>query len=44
MDIPGGQFQKQSQEYSSRVKGKFQCVDELKNLGNSNSIWKEKIR
>jgi HAE1 family hydrophobic/amphiphilic exporter-1 len=31
-DIPGGQFQRQSQEYSSRVKGKFQSIDQLKNL------------
>ena len=31
-DIPGGQFQKESQEYSSRVKGKFQSIDEIKKL------------
>lgn len=31
-DIPGGQFQKQSQEYSSRVKGKFNSLEQLENL------------
>ncbi|MBK8946199.1 MAG: efflux RND transporter permease subunit [Ignavibacteriae bacterium] len=32
MDIPGGQIQRESQEYSSRVKGKFSSIDEMKKL------------
>lgn len=32
IDIPGGQIQKESQEYSSRVKGKFNSIDEMKKL------------
>ncbi|MCB0747158.1 MAG: efflux RND transporter permease subunit, partial [Ignavibacteriae bacterium] len=32
MDLPGGQFQSESQEYTSRVKGKFTSIDQLKNL------------
>lgn len=32
VDIPGGQIQKESQEYSSRVKGKFNSIDEMKKL------------
>ncbi len=32
IDIPGGQFQNSSQEYSSRVKGKFKTIQELKEL------------
>ena len=32
MDLPGGQFQSESQEYSSRVKGKFTSIEQIKNL------------
>ncbi|MGD8779675.1 MAG: efflux RND transporter permease subunit [Ignavibacteria bacterium] len=32
LDIPGGDFQRNSQEYTARVKGKFKSVDELKQL------------
>ncbi|MCB9260708.1 MAG: efflux RND transporter permease subunit [Ignavibacteriales bacterium] len=32
MDLPGGQFQRRSQEYSSRVKGKFNSLEELSEI------------
>lgn len=32
IDLPSGTFKLKEQEYSVRVKGKFQAVDELKNL------------
>lgn len=32
MDLPGGQFQSESQEYTSRVKGKFNSIDQIKKL------------
>lgn len=43
MDIPGGQFQRSSQEYSSRVKGKFQTIQELKELEIQTSSGKKRL-
>ena len=43
MDIPGGQFQKSSQEYSSRIKGKFQSIEELKNLEIQTANGKKRL-
>jgi hydrophobic/amphiphilic exporter-1 (mainly G- bacteria), HAE1 family len=43
MDIPGGQFQKSSQEYSSRVKGKFQTIEELKTLDIPTASGKKRL-
>jgi len=43
MDIPGGQFQRSSQEYSSRVKGKFQTLEDLKNLEIQTANGKKRL-
>ena len=43
MDIPGGQFQESSQEYSSRVKGKFQSIEDLRNLEIQTASGKKRL-
>lgn len=43
MDLPGGQFQSGTQEYTSRVKGKFLSVDELKNLYVQTAFGKKEL-
>jgi len=43
MDIPGGNFQNESQEYSSRVQGKFQSIDELRNLEIQTQTGKKRL-
>lgn len=43
MDIPGGQFQQSSQEYSSRVTGKFQSIDDIKKLEVQTSSGKKRL-
>ncbi len=43
MDMPGGHFTRQSQEYSARLKGKFESVEEMKNLEISTPFGIKKL-
>lgn len=43
MDLPGGQFQESSQEYSSRVKGKFNSIEDIKNLYIQTAFGKKEL-
>ncbi|PID59003.1 MAG: acriflavin resistance protein [Ignavibacteriae bacterium] len=43
VDIPGGSFQKGSREYTSRIKGKFQTINEIRNLEISTPLGNKKL-
>ncbi len=43
-DIPGGYFQKEDQEYTVRMEGKFQDVDEIRELDVNTVFGTKKLR
>ncbi len=44
MDMPGGQFKKQDQEYSVRLDGKFDQVSQIENLDIPTAFGTKKLR
>lgn len=44
IDIPGGYFQQKSQEYTVRMQGKYQSIDELKEMEITTPFGKKKLR